>query len=47
VLEPKNISEIYDTMMALKILNIKDSKNVKSLEDFIKSNKVKNKNKKN
>lgn len=38
---PKNITQIYGKFMTFKILDVKDSRNIKSLEDFIKSNKVK------
>jgi len=36
-----NINEIYDYVMSFKMLNLKNSKNDKSLKDFIKLNKVK------
>lgn len=39
-LESKDIIKIYDKIMNLKMLNIKESKNIKSLKEFTKLNKV-------
>ncbi|XP_050055357.1 uncharacterized protein LOC114130858 [Aphis gossypii] len=39
-LDSKNIIEIYDRLMTLKMLNLKYSINTKSLKDFIKLNKI-------
>ncbi|CAI6346345.1 unnamed protein product [Macrosiphum euphorbiae] len=40
-LESKDITEMYDCLMNVKMLILKSSKNAKSLKDFIKLNKVK------
>lgn len=42
-LEPSNTVEIFENMLTLKLYNIRHSKNVKPLEDFINLNKVINK----